>query len=291
MRTTKSSLLVTLGRRAAKLSTIAFALAAVLAPTASHAIDNSVAMAVPAAKGGSGTVVNVPITLDGAAEIGALHVELTFDPAVLEPQSAAKGRLASGNSIVDSNPQPGRLTMGLVTSEKINGPGEVLVAKFKVLGKKNAKTTLALENVKAWQGDVNRFDVKVNTTPGAFTVTGKKAFPWWIVVVIAAVVIAGFIYMRSRSSKRAPAMATVGSGALPGGPPQMAPTGPPSSAAAGEWFYVDAPEPLMTSDRRQISILQPDTWYRGGRLNGERMEATDASGNTGWIDASKARRR
>jgi Cohesin domain len=286
MRTTKGSLIVALRRRAAKLSAIAFALAVVMAPTASHAVDNSVALAVPAAKGGSGATVSVPITLNGAADVGALHVELTFDPSVLEPQSAERGRLASSNSLVDSNPQPGRLTIGLVTSEKINGNGEVLVAKFKVLGKKNAKSALTLENVKAWQGDVNRFDVKVNATAGEFTVTGKKAFPWWIVAVAAAVLIAGFIYLRSRSSAQRQALAPV---AAPGGPPQMAPSGAPPMAPAVVWFYVDAPEPLMSSDGRQVSVLQPGTWYRSGRLNGEWMEATDASGNTGWINASKAR--
>jgi hypothetical protein len=124
--------------------------------------------------------------------------------------------------------------------------------------------------------------VKVNTMPGEFTVTGKKAFPWWIVAVVAAVLIAGFIYVRSRSSTRGPAMAPAIVGKAPGGAPQTAP--------GTVWIYVDAPEPLVATDGRQVSVLQPGTWYRSGRLNGEWMEATDASGNTGWINASKARR-
>ena len=262
------------------LSAVALALAVVLMPTASHAAATSVAVAVPAAKGGSGAEVKVPITITGAEGVGAMHVELTFDPAVLQPLSAEKGRLVSSNALVDSNPQPGRLTIGMVSSDKVSGTGEIIVAKFKVLGKKNSKSALGLEKVQAWEGDVNRFDIKVTTTPGEFTVTGKKAFPWLIVVIAAAVVIAGFVYMRSR--RQPPALATATAG--------PAPAGAPPPATADVWFYVDVPLPLVTGDGREVSILQPGTWYRGGRVEGEWMEATDVSGNRGWIKTTDARR-
>jgi hypothetical protein len=269
-------------RSARNLSAVAVALAVVLMPTASHAAATSVAVAVPAAKGGSGAEVKVPITITGAEGVGAMHVELTFDPAVLQPLSAEKGRLISSNALVDSNPQPGRLTIGMVSSDKVSGTGEIVVAKFKVLGKKNSKSALGLEKVQAWEGDVNRFDIKVTTTPGEFTVTGKKAFPWLIVVIAAAVVIAGFMYMRSRSAKASPALATTTAG--------PAPAGAPPPAMADVWFYVDTPQPLVTGDGREVSTLQPGTWYRGGRVEGEWMEATDTSGNRGWIKVMDTRR-
>jgi hypothetical protein len=282
MNTTMRSPVAAMRRSARNLSAVALALAVVLMPTASHAAATSVAVAVPAAKGGSGAEVKVPITITGAEGVGAMHVELTFDPAVLQPLSAEKGRLVSTNALVDSNPQPGRLTIGMVSSDKVSGTGEVIVAKFKVLGKKSSKSALGLEKVQAWEGDVNRFDIKVTTTPGEFTVTGKKAFPWLIIVIAAAVVIAGFMYLRSRSGKQSPALATATAG--------QAPAGAPPPATAEVWFYVDTPVPLVAGDGREVSILQPGTWYRGGRVEGEWMEATDVSGNRGWIKTTDTRR-
>ena len=282
MSTTTRSTVAAIRRSARNLSAVAFALAIALMPTASHATATSVAIAVPAAKGASGAEVKVPITITGAEGVGAMHVELTFDPAVLQPLSAEKGRLVASNALVDSNPQPGRLTIGMVSSDKVSGTGEVVVAKFKVLGKKNSKSVLGLDKVQAWEGDVNRFDIKVTTTPGEFTVTGKKAFPWLIVVIAAAVVIAGIIYMRSRSAKTPPALATATAG--------PAPAGAPPPAMADVWFYVDTPQPLVTGEGREVSPLQPGTWDRGGRVEGAWMEATDTSGNRGWIQVTDTRR-
>ena len=65
-----------------------------------------VTVTVPKAKGASGSAVKVPITVTGASTVGALQLVLTYDAAVLEPQSATRGKLVSDNSSVVTDTKP-----------------------------------------------------------------------------------------------------------------------------------------------------------------------------------------
>jgi hypothetical protein len=47
---------------------------------------SNVTMSVGSISGANGATVDVPVTLTGAPGIGALHVELVYDAAVLEPR-------------------------------------------------------------------------------------------------------------------------------------------------------------------------------------------------------------
>lgn len=146
--------------------------------------------------------------MTAAPGIGALHVELTYDATVLEAISGSAGSLAAGGSLVDANPTPGRLIMGVVSSDAINGDGEILVAKFRVLGTKGATTALGLEKLRAWEGTLERLDIQAVAAPGSFTVTGaKSAFPWWIIAVAAAVVLLLILLLWKRRRREEPARA------------------------------------------------------------------------------------
>ena len=265
-------------RRFAALATVLLTM--FLTTTPAHAA--AVGVTVPKVKASSGAQLKVPITVAGTPAMGALQLVLTYDAAVLEPQSATKGKLVSDNSSVETSTQPGRFAITLLTTDSIDGDGEVLVAQFKVLGKKGAKSTLGLDKVAAWQGDVNRFDIKVAPTPGEFEVSGGGGFPWWIIAVIAAVLVVGYLAMRRRK-KPAPVLAMAGAPPVPamaGAPPFSA--GPPV-AATTQWVYVDQPQPVQDSAGKAIATLQPGTWYRANRYQGEWVEVIDERGATGWV--------
>jgi hypothetical protein len=76
--------------------------------------------------------------------------------------------------------------------------------------------------------------------------------------------------------------------AAPGPPPVSAPSKP---TRPDEWVYVEAPEPLLASDGREVGRLQPDHWYRIGASQGEWIEVTDDEGRTGWVPEIRVRRR
>jgi hypothetical protein len=258
---------------------VAVLLTMLLTATPAHAA--AVGITVPNVKASSGSQVKVPITVAGAPAMGALQLVMTYDATVLEPQSATKGKLVSDNSSVETSTQPGRFAITLLTTDSINGDGEVLVAQFKVLGKKGAKSTLGLDRVAAWQGDVNRFDIKMAPTSGEFEVGGGGGFPWWIIaVIVAAVVVAYFVMRRRQTPAPVPAMA--------GGPPV---SGAPPVVATEQWVYVDQPQQLQDSTGKVVATLHPGTWYRANRYQGEWVEVTDDHGATGWVRESATRRR
>jgi hypothetical protein len=108
------------------------------------------------------------------------------------------GKLAASGALVDFNPTPGRLIVGVVSQEKIEGDGAVVVAKFKILGRDGQKTAIALEQAAAWEATADRMDVKVTTTAGELTVGG--GLPWlWI--ALAALIVLGALMALSRRRK------------------------------------------------------------------------------------------
>jgi hypothetical protein len=247
--------------------------AAMLWPSESLAQAPGFSIQAPTVKGATGSEVKVPLTVSGASGVGALHVEVTYDPTVLEPQAVERGKLTPANTLIDSKATSGRYVIGLVSADKIEGSGEVVLVKFKVLGKKGAKSDIGLDQLRAWEGDLNRFELKVTAAPGQFTVASKSSFPWWIVIVAAAVIAAYLLYRRFRS------------GAKPAKP--VAPVAP--AAPTGRYVYVDAPEALVGSDGQVVTTLMPGKWYRSAEISGDWIQVTDDEGHTGWINRDHVR--
>jgi hypothetical protein len=261
-------------------------LGVVLALVAVHAGPSqaaSITVKAPSVKGAKGDEVKVPLTLSGDPGIGALQLELTYDAAVLQAVSATNGSLVSGALVEFKVPAPGRLRVALATTDKVGGNGQIVVARFKVLGKKGQKSPLTLENVRAWQGDLNRFDMKVTAQSGEFTVSAGSSFPWWLILVLVLLLILAYVlWRRSRKGSSPP---TDGGSMAPPPPPSSAPPPPPVAN-----MYVDSPQPLMDGAGQQVGTLQPGQWYRALRQEGEWIETTDEHGTTGWVQADNTRR-
>ena len=148
---------------------VSLVMAGVLWATAGYAA--TITVRVASAKAASGEEVEIPITVEGASGIGAVQLELTYDPSVLEAQAVEKGALVGDNTLLDFNvAEPGRLIVGLVTLDGVDGDGDLLVTKFLVTGETDQKSPLGLENVQAWEGET-RLDVLVTAESGEFTVS------------------------------------------------------------------------------------------------------------------------
>ncbi len=136
-----------------------------------------------------GSEVEIPITIQHAAGIGAMELVLAYDPSILEPKTVVNGALLSDNSLLNFNSeQPGRLAIGIATLDYVRGDGALVNAHFVVRGKEGQTSSLRLENARAWEGE-NRLDVQVNTEAGEFTVSGA-GLPLWLLLLVAIIVIA-----------------------------------------------------------------------------------------------------
>jgi hypothetical protein len=158
------------------IALLAFVFASVVHPTILCA--QTVTINVGSVKGAAGQKVEVPISAKDATDIGAMHIEVAFDPTVLEAQDAEKGQLLSGNSLLESNTsEPGRVILGVVSLDGLKGDGIVATARFKVRGKSGAKSPLRLEKLEAWHVKTHQ-SFLTTAVDGEFSVAGLPFVVW-----------------------------------------------------------------------------------------------------------------
>jgi hypothetical protein len=144
----------------------------------------SVTVRVGSVEAAPGEVAEVPITLESSPGIGAMHLELTYDPALLAVESVEQGSLVAGNALLAFNSdEPGRIVISLAAADEIAGDGTLAVAHFLVSGEKGQTTALDLEYPQAWDGE--GFEVAVELEPGQLTV-GSSGLPLALLVALAA---------------------------------------------------------------------------------------------------------
>lgn len=170
----------------------------------------SVTLSVGSVEAAPGAEAEVPIALKGASGIGAMHLELTYDAAVLEAQSVDKGPLLGEDALLDFNAsEPGVLVVGLITLDALEGDGTALTARFAVKDDEGQSSPLRLENARAWDGKT-RLDIPVTVEEGEFTVSPAASSllsPLMFVVLVASLLLllALFVLLRRRRPQPAPA--------------------------------------------------------------------------------------
>lgn len=178
-----------------------------LGAPAGHAA--SITVRVDSIEAPAGEEVEIPIVVQGAPGLGAMHVELVYDPSILEAQAVDKGALLGDNALLDFNDaEPGRLIIGLVTLDSVEGDGPLLVSRFNVIGDSGQRSPLGLENVRAWEGGESRLDILVTTEAGELIVVSSGLplpLPWLAGLAAAFVFLLLLVIVRRR--RRQPAMA------------------------------------------------------------------------------------
>jgi hypothetical protein len=182
---------------------------------------------VPAVAAASGATVDVPIEVAGASKVGALQFEIVYNPELLTAVTARAGALAS-NSLFDvKTDRPGRLDIGLITTDGVNGSGTLATASFKVTGRSGVTTSLTPGSARAWEG-ITHHEVLVTPVAGVLTITG--AFPWhWILIAVAvvALLLAFILWRRSKRDEKSAPVTTAAAA-----PARAAPATPPSGGGS-----------------------------------------------------------
>jgi hypothetical protein len=124
---------------------------------------------VPNATGRPGATVEVPIEVEEAANLGAMHIELSYDAGVLQATEVKQGALAENAMLESDLSAPGRVVIGLIDAAGMSGDGAVAVVVFQVIGQEGDNSPLTLENLAAH--DATSMDVLVvEGTSGVFRV-------------------------------------------------------------------------------------------------------------------------
>jgi len=91
----------------------------------------------------------VPLTVQGASEVGSLHVEMVYDASSLELVSVQWGQLPS-DALYEYATQPGRVSMGIVAPSGLGASQSLAVVSFRtVQASVVGQSPLYLENVVA----------------------------------------------------------------------------------------------------------------------------------------------
>ncbi len=108
-------------------------------------------------------IVELPIAVQDAFNLGSLLVEVGYDAGMLELQSV-KARDLGRNALLESNQEtPGIVRIGLVDPNGINGDGEIITLVF-LLIESGGSSLLTLELVEASDTDLRDLVVQVNSS-------------------------------------------------------------------------------------------------------------------------------
>jgi hypothetical protein len=163
---------------------------------------------VASVEGERDSVVSVPISATGVVNVGALQFDLVYDPQVLRADTVTRGT-PGGNALVDFNASvPGRLRIGMVTTEGIGSDGTIANASFQLTGDAGASTSLTIENARAWDTPAH-LEVLVSAEAGRVSVVAASP-PWLVIGAVIGLVALAFLvllFALTRRKKPAPAYA------------------------------------------------------------------------------------
>ncbi len=122
---------------------------------------------------GGGGDIQVPIEVTGAAEIGALGIELSYDPEVVEAIEVSAGPLASGGMLQSNLDTPGRVKLGLISTIGVSGDGTVATVTLRPVSGGGGFSPLLLSNIEAYHVETERELLSV-VQPGKYTAAGHS---------------------------------------------------------------------------------------------------------------------
>lgn len=151
---------------------------------------------VESAEAAAGEQVEIPVTVSGSPGMVAMHLELAYDPAVLEVTTVEPGPFLAGNALLEFNTEEaGRVVIGFASTDQVAGDGTLVVVHFNVTGLEGQTTPLNLQNGRAW--DEAGMDILVNTESGEFTVSqaGLPSNLLLLLVILCVVLLFGGLFL------------------------------------------------------------------------------------------------
>lgn len=163
-------------------------LMAVLAPRFAQAA--SIQVTPTGGNGIAGQPFSMDISAKGGAAVGAMQFDLAWDAAVLEFKSLDKAKVLAGSALVESKLKaPGRLSVAWVAQDSVDAEGPLLTVQFVAKGQPGQKSTLALENVRAWgpdkghhgtEAEQHLIDVQIQTSASEFAIEAASESKWYL---------------------------------------------------------------------------------------------------------------
>jgi hypothetical protein len=149
------------------------------------------------AKQGAKAIVS--INAEGATDLGAIDLKVSYDPKVLKFSGAETGKLSTNGMVESSSRTDGTATLSFADAKGISSDGEVLKISFDVIGGPGSSTDVSLE-ARAYGLDLK--DMPAETRKGIVAVLeeGEPLTPvepsggnnmMWIVIIGGVLLLLG----------------------------------------------------------------------------------------------------
>lgn len=106
----------------------------------------------------------VPIQVQNANGLGALHIEVVYDSSIVEVTEVSLAGIAENGQVDYEVSNRGRVVIGLIDAMGMNGSGDVVEISFNE--KAEGNSSLTLENVSATDANT-LYDLVTETTDGS----------------------------------------------------------------------------------------------------------------------------
>ncbi len=118
---------------------------------------NAVRVSLPNIKAAQGTLIKVPLGIDGlkGRGVGSFQFDVRYDPTVITPDNIAaemSGMLSTGFSVAAHSPSPGLLKVVVYGSMPVDKDGVYLFLRFKPTGPASSETPLMIERFRLNDG-------------------------------------------------------------------------------------------------------------------------------------------
>ena len=124
-------------------------------------------LSLPDTGGEQHAIVQVPVNAANVQGLAAASLTITFDPAVLQAQSASTGSLTPGWSLATNTGTPGEIRLSMASpGGTVSGSGVLATLEFEVVGSPGASSTLHFASVL-----LNDGAIPTETTDGSFAVS------------------------------------------------------------------------------------------------------------------------
>ena len=116
--------------------------------------------------------VKIPINVSNAKDVGSIDISLQYDPCVLSLKTVEKGNLTQNSTMQYNTAEDGKVLIGLIDENGLNGNGSLAILSFDVLGYPGSTSALDLEATANNVTDFSAIPLKISD--GVFTISGME---------------------------------------------------------------------------------------------------------------------
>ena len=205
----------------------------------------------------TGGETTLPVTIEGARDLGALQFDIIFQDDILEIVEVTSGAGMPPVLLDFHVVSPGLLRVALAGSEPIDGDVQIDV---RIRGLAAGSGDVALQDTLAWEL-TSGFELLTESRPGQITVTGGMPMVGLLIALILGLLllVAIGLILLLRKGKPGGGQPTTGSGAgAPPSPPGPAPPAPPAASAPRAWYLGRGGERYGPYDEQQFKTMARD---------------------------------